>query len=356
MSNAKIQITKTNLTKEVVIVNKKDFKKILFPIGLILFFTLYISNTAYSQEKITKLKNVIENIIKPVKGEIGVAIKHLESGEELYINGDEFFPMASVFKIPILIEVMAQVREGKMSLEDEYSVRPFDQHLGSGILSDLKAPGIKLSLENLINLMMIISDNSATDILLSKVGIEQINQRLRQYGIKNIIISRSCQHLILNYLGLDYEKYKDLSPQEFYEFYRREKEKNPRIFEEAREKFSLEMKDVATPRAMNTLLEKIFRHEILDEESCNFIISIMLKCQTGERRIKGKLPSGTKVAHKTGTIGGTINDSGIIYLPDNLGHIAITIFSKNTKDGVKSIEDIIAEIAEAAYFYFYFTL
>jgi len=203
--------------------------------------------------------------------------------------------------------------------------------------------------------MMMISDNSATDILLSKVGIENVNKRLRKYGIKNIIISRSCQHLILDYLGIDYEKYKNLSPIEFSKFYRREREKNPKAFEEARKKFSSEMKDVATPKAINTLLEKIFHHEILDEKSCNFIISIMLKCQTGERRIKGKLPPGTKVAHKTGTIGGTINDSGIIYLPDNLGHIAITVFSKNTQEGIRKIEDIIAEIAQAAYFYFYFT-
>jgi len=333
----------------------KGLKKILFFIGLILFFTLHTSGLTYSQEKITRLENVIKNIIKPVKGEIGIAIKHLETKEELYINGDEFFPMASVFKIPILVEVMAQIKEGKMSLEDEYSITPYDQHLGSGILSDLKAPGIKLSLENLINLMMMISDNSATDILLSKVGIENVNKRLREYGIKNIIISRSCQHLILDYLGLDYEKYKNLSPQEFSKFYRKEREKNPKAFEEARKRFSLEMKDVATPRAMNTLLEKIFRHEILDEESCDFIISTMLKCQTGERRIKGKLPAGIKVAHKTGTIGGTINDSGIIFLPDNLGHIAITVFSKNTQGGIEKIENIIAEIAQATYFYFYFT-
>ena len=333
----------------------RELKRTFFSIGLILFFTLHLSGFAYSQEKIARLENVIKDIIEPVKGEIGVAIKHLESGEELYINGDEFFPMASVFKIPILVEVMAQIKEGKISLEDEYSVMPSDQHLGSGILSDLKAPGIKLSIENLINLMMMISDNSATDILLSKVGVENVNKRLREYGIKNIIISRSCQHLILDYLGVDYEKYKNLNPEEFSKFYRKEKEKNPKVFEEARKKFSSEMKDVSTPIAMNTLLEKIFCHEILDKESCDFIISIMLRCQTGERRIKGKLPPGVKVAHKTGTIGGTINDSGIIYLPNNLGHIVITVFSKNTQEGIKKIEDIIAEIAQAAYFYFYFT-
>jgi len=106
---------------------------------------------------------------------------------------------------------------------------------------------------------------------------------------------------------------------------------------------------------MNKLLEMIYKKEILDEESCDLIISVMLECQTGEGRIKGDLPSRTKVAHKTGTIGGTVNDSGIIYLPDNLGQVALTIFTKDMTLKTKDTEEIIAQISKFVYDYFYFT-
>ena len=106
---------------------------------------------------------------------------------------------------------------------------------------------------------------------------------------------------------------------------------------------------------MNKLLELIFKKEILDEASCDFILSVMLKCQTGERRLKGDLPRYVQIAHKTGTIGGTVNNVGIIYLPDDIGHVAITVFTKDTEDDTQDVEDAIAQIARFVYDYFYFT-
>ena len=286
------------------------------------FMVFFLMASAFLAEKpqkpqgIERLKSQIEGVIRGIEGRVGVAVKHLESGKELYINGDEYFPMASVFKLPILVEVMAQVIEGKLTLEDEISIQEKDQHLGSGMLSDLTAPGIKLSVRNLINLMMMISDNSATDILLQKVGAEKVNFRLASYGIKGMTVNRTCQQLIMDYLGLEAERYKDLSLDELIATYRKQREENPDSFNKAAKKFSQVLKDQSTPRAMNRLLELIFNKDILDERSCELILSVMLACQTGERRIKGDLPRQIKVAHKTGTIGGTVNDSGIIYLPD----------------------------------------
>jgi beta-lactamase class A len=318
-------------------------------------FSIWAEQEAQTPTGIERLKKQIEGVIRGVEGEVGVAVKHLESGQELYINGDMHFPMASVFKVPILVEVLAQTKEGKFTLKDEISIQKTDQHLGSGMLSDLEAPGITLSLRNLITLMMIISDNSATDILLTKVGAENINQRLRGYGIEEITVNRTCQHLIMDFVGMDYEKYKGISLDEFSEVYRAERKKDPEVFEEASKKFSLIMKDQSTPRAMNKLLEMIYKKEVLDEKSCDLIISIMLECQTGQRRIKGDLPGKTEVAHKTGTIGGTVNDSGIIYLPDSLGHVALTVFTKDMTLKSKDVEEIIAKISKFVYDYFYFT-
>lgn len=318
--------------------------------------SLWTGQKVQPSEKIERLKKQIEGVIRRIEeGKVGVAINHLDSGDGLYINGDTYFPMASVFKIPILVEVLAQIKEGKFTLEDEINIQKNDQHLGSGMLSSLDAPGIKLSVRNLMNLMMMISDNSATDILLTKVGAPNVNNRLRGYGIEEMTVNRTCQNLIMDFVGLDYEKYKGLSLDEFSEVYKEEREKDPEAFKEASKKFSQILKDQSTPRAMNRLLEMVYKKEILNDESCDLILTIMIKCQTGRERIKGQLPRGTKVAHKTGTIGGTVNDSGIIYLPDNLGQIALTIFTKDMTLKTSEVEEIIAQIARFVYDYFYFT-
>ncbi len=336
--------------------------KLRKPLALLLL-TIFSFSLSISKEdegtpiaKIERLKSQIEEATQNMRGVAGISLKHLESGEALSINDDIYFPMASVFKIPILIEVMAQVEEGKLSLEEEVEIKKSDQHLGSGMISDYDVPGIKLSIRNLINLMMIISDNSATDILLNRVGIENINKRLHDWGIEEITVNRTCQNIIIDFMGLDLEKYKDLSSKELMNVYLQEKKKNPDYFTSAEKKFSSILKDQATPRAMNRLLEMIFKKEILEEQSCEHILSVMLRCQTGEKRIKGQLPPHTKVAHKTGTIGGTVNDSGIIYLPYGLGHVAITVFTKDMEHEMEKVEELIAHISRFVYDYFCFTL
>jgi beta-lactamase class A len=81
----------------------------------------------------------------------------------------------------------------------------------------------------------------------------------------------------------------------------------------------------------------------------------MLKCETGEKRIKGELPPGTVVAHKTGTLAGTVDDCGIIYLPDGQGHVVLTVLTKDFTADTSDVEEIIAKIARLVYDYFYFT-
>jgi uncharacterized iron-regulated protein len=158
--------------------------------------------------RMEKLERQIKNLLRDAEGEVGIAVKHIESGQEFELAGRASYPMASVFKVPVLVELMAQIKEGKLTLDDEVGIQKPDQHLGSGLLSSLTAPGIKLSVRNLINLMMLISDNSATDLILAKVGADNVNRRLRELGIEGISVDRSCQELIMDFVGLDYEKYK----------------------------------------------------------------------------------------------------------------------------------------------------
>ena len=333
-------------------------KKNVFLIGLVL--SLWIPSLHAQDEEprlqgIERLESQIQRLIQGLEGTVGVAAKHLESGQELFINGTTFFPMASVFKVPVFVEVLAQVTEGQFALLDEVSLQVPDQHLGSGMLSGLDVPGVTLSVQNLINLMMKISDNSATDILVTKVGADNVNKRLESFGIQGMTVDRTCQELILEAIGADPEMYRGMGLEEVTKGYRKMIRENPEAFEEATQKFSQVIKDQSTPQAMNALLEKIFKKEILDEPHCDYILSVMLECETGERRIKGDLPRRARVAHKTGTIGGTVNDVGILYLPDGVGHVALTIFTKDTEDEARDIEDVIAQIARFVYDYFYFT-
>ena len=304
------------------------------------------------QSSIGRLKSLLDGIIQASPGTVGVAVKHLESGKELAINGDTFFPMASVVKFPILVEVMAQIAEGKLKLTDEISLEKSDQFPNGGLLSDLKAPGVKLSLENVINLMMWRSDNTATDLLWNRVTIPAVSRRMHSYGLDKIIVNRTVKEVILDSTLMEGEKYKNLSKDELTALFEKLKTENPGLIKEAGEKFPQKMADQATPGAINSLLEKVFKKEILDAASCDFILATMLGCQTGENRIRGLLPAGTPVAHKTGTIGGTINDCGIIYLPEGAGHVALSVLSKETNPD--HTENTIAMIAKTVFDYFCF--
>ncbi len=290
-----------------------------------------------SSPRIERLRMQIERLTRRADGQIGVAVKHIESGQSLSLNGDKLFPMASAFKVPVLVELLYQVKEGRTRLDDEITVQKSDQHIGSGMLSSLVMPGVKLSVLNMAHFMMMISDNSAADILLEKVGAEKINARLKDLGITGMSVSRSCQKLIMDSQALQSGA------------------TTPEQRKAAIIKFGENPEDEATPIAMNTLLEKLFKKEILDPDLCNLAIQIMLKCETGEKRIKGELPRGTVVAHKTGTLAGTVDDCGIIYLPDGQGHVAVSILTKDFTADTADVEEILAKIARFVYDYFYFT-
>jgi beta-lactamase class A len=294
------------------------------------------SGSQTATDKLDRLKHQIEQVVRNKDGHVGLALRHIETGQSLSLNGDMPFPMASTFKVPVLVELLAQVKDGRFRLEDEIEIQKSDQHLGSGMISRLAAPGLKLTVLNMAHFMMMISDNSATDILLAKVGPDNVNARIKGLGIEGISVNRSCQQLITDFLTtLGGVRTRDL-------------------IKAAYVKFGEDPRDRATPAAMTSLLEKVQRREILDPGSCDLIIQIMLKCETGEARIKGELPPGTVIAHKTGTIAGTVNDCGIITLPDGQGHLVLSIFTKDFVEETADVEAIIAKIAKLAFDYFLF--
>jgi beta-lactamase class A len=306
-----------------------------------------ISSAAAAAE-IATLRTQIEKILPRARGQVGVAIKHVQSGAEVMINADRTYPMASTYKIPILVELFYQRAEGKISLNDRIEVEPVHVHPGGTIALLLNGPGLQMSVHNLINLMMRVSDNSATDILLGRLGAANVTERMKGMGLDKIRVDRSTLEMIMDQEGLDFATYGNLP---FPELRERLAAIDAQTAARADARFNETEKDVGTPRQMTTLLEKIHRGEIVDRASSDEIIEFMNYSMIGQTRIPALLPAGTRVVHKTGSISGSTNDAGIVYLP-NGDHLLITVFTKDAKAPAGERERVIAEISRLAYNFF----
>ena len=288
-------------------------------------------------------------------GTMGVAALHLESGREAWLNADEAFPMASTYKVPIAVQLLHLVDEGRLGLDRRIDIEIDEYSPGSGMIAKLlDDPGLSVSILNLLEIMLLISDNTATDRLLEAVGGGSAGTgRMRDLGIDGVRVDRPTIRLIGDYLGIDDMPSASGKRWDDYEALVEQLPEGTR--EQALRAFEMDPRDTATPRGMADLLRKIWQGEAVGEDSRALLIDIMERCETGDARIKGLLPAGTVVAHKTGTIGRTTNDVGVISLPDGKGHVILVAFVKDSALEVPERERAIAEAARAAHDYFLFT-
>ena len=309
---------------------------------------------------LTRLGSEIERLAQGSLGTVGVAVYHLESGRGLTLNGGERFPMASTYKVPMAVELLSQVDEGKRSLEELVTIEESDLIDTHGVISDLlDAPGARLTLENLLGLMLRISDNLATDLIFREAGgADRITARMKAVGAGGIRVDRTTRALIANWLGRDDATVESPIAPAAYNALLAPDHLNRLTAEQMaafNRKFNADPRDTATPEAMMTLLRLIWQGEILSQSSTAVLIDIMERCQTGQNRLLGMLPPGAKVAHKTGTIGETTNDVGVVYLPGDAGHVVTVVYIKESKlPNNEAMEPVIAQIARAVYDYFVF--
>jgi beta-lactamase class A len=317
----------------------------------LLTIVLICTTTAAWPADVAILRAQIEKVIPRVRGEVGVAIKHLESGTEVLVNAEKTYPMASTYKVPILVELFYQRAAGKLSLSDLVEVAPADVHPGGTIALLLDGPGLGMSITNLINLMMRVSDNSAADLIINKVGATNVTARMHMLGLDSIRVDRTTLEMILDQEGVDYAVYGKLP---IAEIRAREAGVDAQTAARANDRFNKTDKDVASPHDMTRLLEKIVRGQIVDRSSSDEMIEFMNHSMIGQARIPGALPDGTRVVHKTGSIGGTSNDTGIVFLPDG-NHLLITVMMRDAKAPTAERERVIADVARYAYDYFLFS-
>jgi beta-lactamase class A len=172
---------------------------------------------------------------------------------------------------------------------------------------------------------------------------------MKTLGLDSIRVDRSTLEMILDQSGLDYAEFGSLPAREVR---KRLDAIDSKAAAKADEDFNKNDKDTAKPADMNRLLEMIVKRQIVNYVASYQIMDILKECQTGTARIPGLLPKGTEVAHKSGTIGGSINDTGIVFLPYDAGHLAITVFMRNTKATTAARERVIADITRYSYDYF----
>lgn len=292
------------------------------------------------------LQQKLENAVKDERGTFGVVVKHLGTKEEANINEERLFQMASSFKVPILTTLYRDVEAGKIRLDERVKLKWEERVPGSGVLQ-LLDPEAEVSVKDMAMLMIIVSDNYATDRVLDLVGgPKQVEAYMKELGLNHITVNQSCWDLLTQFIGMGHQPVSAKAYDEFVKIVETSGyEKQPNDVDLTSTKHN-----VATPRDMGKLLEMIAQKELLSESSSDGVLEIMFK-QQFRNRIPYLLPEQVKVASKTGTIGSAVNDIGIVYLPEEKGIFTITVFSQGNSFSREG-EQAIARLAKAAYDHF----
>ncbi|MFA9560560.1 serine hydrolase [Evansella sp. AB-rgal1] len=285
----------------------------------------------------------LQKIVDEAPGKFGVAIKHVEKGEGLHINSEAKFELASVVKIPILVALYKEVAAGNIRIDERVQFEHHDMVPGSGVIKDLDL-GLAMTIKDLATLMIIISDNTATDKLLSILGKEKVNEHMLALGFENLCVHETIWELLALRVAVDPEPFSQQKFDEITELL------TIGVDESLVPSEDFASNNIARAQDLNLLLEKIVLSDGMEEETSKQILEILSR-QQSTRRLPNKLPRGTKTANKTGTIAGSINDSGIIYLPDNKGTVLISVLSCGNPT-VEAGEEVISTLASAVYDYF----
>lgn len=294
----------------------------------------------------------IEEIISGAGIDAGVAVWHIESDRRLDVNGDVSFPMASTFKIPILATACRQLSEGVISLDARVPLADEDKSLGSGILPFFES-GLEPTLRDLLTLMIIISDNTATDIVVDYLGgAAVVEGYMHELGLGDIYFKLNCKDLLRYAFPPEVA---DLPVEELVKWTTENDVLRAGLcFSKGPEN------NVSTANAMNALLYLMYGD--LFPEDLRAVAFDILHKQQFNVRISRFLPPGTKVAHKTGTIGGIRNDCGIITLGE-ASHVILTLFTEWDEASiwnqpaahhqrVYEVETAMGEIGRAVYDHF----
>lgn len=287
------------------------------------------------------LRADLDRVAAGVPGVIGIGVKTTWNGQTIFINPDRAFPTASVFKVPVLVELLSQAEEGRLRLDERVTVTDALKSPGSGVLKEMVSQPA-LSLADLAMLMIIISDNTATDILVERVGTDAINRRLASWGFQVTRVMMTCRHLLFDVAGR--------SSGPFTPEMRVEVERILRTRERtfAGRAYADTDNNVTTPNEMVALLEMVVTDGRLSPKVRAQALDFMRRQQIKDR-LPFHLPPGTEMAHKTGSIAGVRNDAGILFVPR--GPVLLCAFTRDLKEDLAGTHAIaeIGRLVHAAF-------
>ncbi len=298
--------------------------------------------------QIELLRRSIERIADGVKADWGIYIKSLDTGEEITINADAVMDTMSTIKIPILVEAFRQIDAGKLKLADRLELTTARKRFGTGVLRTLD-DGAQITFKDALTLMIIQSDNSATDMAFEKAGgPERVTQTMRDLGLKTITATGTSFEWFRALGAISDPAWAKLTPAELFT---RGNPQTPTRQADV-ERFHFEGKTpygLSSPREMGRLLELIAQNKAASAASCAEMLRIM-RAQQMNTRIP-KYLAGASTPHKTGDFPPYIaNDVGLI--ETSRARVVVVFFSAHHRGIYANLEDAIARMSEQVWSYF----
>ena len=262
----------------------------------------------------------IAPLAKGHKGKVAVAVKHLTTGESYYLGADTVMPTASLIKLPVMVETYWQADEKKVKLDTKLTLKKEDKVPGSGILTPHFSDGATFPLKDGVRLMIVFSDNTATNMVLDQIGLPAANKRMTALGLKETRVNAKVFRA------------------------------DTRIDQERGKKYGL---GSTTAREMVQLLEMIDAGKVVSREACAEMLGHLKACDDKEKMTRF-LPAGTAVAHKTGSVNASKTAAGIMYLKS--GPVAVCVLTTDNDDqrwvADNAAQVLIGKIAKEVYDHF----
>jgi beta-lactamase class A len=253
----------------------------------------------------TELKDVLGKKARFFPGDAGIIIEDLNTGWQFSLNKDKLFPSASIVKIPIMAACFQAVYEGRLNLKEKMVLNLANKTTGSGVIKNF-ASGTEIPVEELIDIMITQSDNTAANMLIERLGFDYLNDYFKRSGLKHTNLSRKM---------MDFQDRKH------------------------------GVENYTSASDISNLLEKLYHRKFINRQVSEKCLGLLLRQKVNDR-IPKKLPDDCPVAHKTGLEKNVCHDAGIVFTQQ--GDFLICVLTKS-RSGTRQVKEFISNLALVIY-------